>query len=233
MLQLQENIQNIKERIARAAAKAGKSESDIQLVAVTKTVNADVINEAIRLGIQNIGENKVQEIMNKYDAIDRNSDVRWHLIGHLQTNKVKYIIDKVALIHSVDSYKLASEINKRAKKIGRIMDILIQVNVSEEESKFGIKVEECQPLIEEIAKLSNIKVKGLMTIAPYVENPENVRPIFRKLKKLSIDIMDKNIDNISMEYLSMGMTGDFEVAIEEGANIVRIGTAIFGKRYYT
>lgn len=229
--QLKRNIQEIQNRIARAAERSGRTFEDISLVAVTKTVEPDIINQAIQLGIHHIGENKVQEIMKKYDMIN-SSGLKWHLIGHLQTNKVKYIIDKVDMIHSVDSYKLAVEIDKRAKKINKIMDILIQVNISGEESKYGIQPDECHAVIQDICKLPNVKVRGLMTIAPYTDDAETVRPYFRDLKKLFIDIAEKNYDNVSMDYLSMGMTGDFEVAIEEGANIVRIGTAIFGPRQY-
>ncbi|WHH59551.1 YggS family pyridoxal phosphate-dependent enzyme [Petroclostridium sp. X23] len=231
MTDLEKNICNITENISDAAQRSGRKPEDIILVAVTKTVDADMINRAVASGITNIGENKVQEILNKYDKIQY-EHVKWHLIGHLQTNKVKYIINKVHMIHSVDSIKLAEEINKRAAKIGRTMDILVQVNVSGEESKYGIDVESCGHLIEQLSQLSNIRVKGLMTIAPLTESPEEVRVFFRKLRQLSIDINKKNYDNINMEYLSMGMTGDYEIAIEEGANIVRIGTAIFGHRQY-
>lgn len=229
---LKDNIESIQNRIAHAAQKAGRAPEEILLVAVTKTVDADTINQAVELGIKHLGENRVQEIQSKYPLVKSGSEIKWHLIGHLQTNKVKYIIDKVHMIHSVDSYKLAVEINNRAKKIDRIMDILVQVNISGEESKYGIRKDECYELMNNISKLSNLKVKGLMTIAPLVQDPEEARPYFRDLKKLSIDIMEKSYDNISMDYLSMGMTGDFEVAIEEGANIVRIGTAIFGHRQY-
>ncbi|MDK2810625.1 MAG: dependent protein [Petroclostridium sp.] len=232
MTQLKDNISNIRTRIAQAAERAGRNAEEITLVAVTKTVDAGIINEAIKLGINHIGENKVQEIIQKYDLIDRTQGVKWHLIGHLQTNKVKYIVDKVDLIHSIDSVKLAMEVNKRAEKINKIMEVLIQVNVAGEESKFGISVEQCDEFVKEISRLPNIRVKGLMTIAPYTQDPEEVRPYFRKLKDLSIDIKQKKYDNVDMEYLSMGMTGDFEVAIEEGANIVRVGTAIFGQRQY-
>ena len=230
MAQLQDHICDVRSRISQAARKAGRGPEDITLVAVTKTVEADVINEAIRLGIKNIGENRVQEIRRKYEAIDHRQGGKWHLIGHLQTNKVKYIIDKVDLIHSVDSYRLAEEINKQAERSHKTMDILVQVNVSGEESKFGISAEQCHPLLTAIAPLPHIKVRGLMTMAPYADNPEQARPYFKRLKDLAIDIKTKKVDNINMDYLSMGMTGDFEVAIEEGANIVRIGTALFGKR---
>lgn len=232
MLELEQNIKNIRERIAKAAERSGRKEEDITLIAVTKTVNADIIQQAVDLGVSNIGENRVQEIEKKYDAIENTKNIKWHLIGHLQSNKVKYIIDKVSLIHSVDNIKLAEEIEKRAKKVEKIADILIQVNVSGEASKFGICPDEVEHFIREISKMSHLRVRGLMTIAPYTQDQEEVRPFFRKLRQLSIDIKEKNYDNVSMDYLSMGMTGDFEVAIEEGANIVRIGTALFGQRSY-
>lgn len=225
-----ENISDIKERIRRAAAKSGRKETDITLVAVTKTVEPERIIKAIEEGIVDLGENRVQELNEKYDNIRR--ECKWHLIGHLQTNKVKYIIDKVKLIHSVDSLELAHEIQKRAEKAGRVMDILVQVNVAGEETKSGIAPQETLDFIREIAVLGNIKVRGLMTIAPLAAKPEEVRYVFRDLRNKLIDIKKENNDNIDMTYLSMGMSNDFEVAIEEGSNIVRVGTAIFGKRQY-
>lgn len=211
-------------------AKKGLSFDDIIMVAVTKTVDVDRINEAIELGVTDIGENKVQEIQDKYQKI--NSNVKWHMIGHLQSNKVKYIIDKVCMIHSLDRMSLAEEIQKRAEEHNISVDVLIQVNIAEEDSKFGLKKEEVIPFIESIRDFSRIRVKGLMTIAPYVENPEEVRFVFRDLKNLFEKIKELNIPNIDMKYLSMGMTNDYEIALEEGANIVRIGTGIFGKRLY-
>lgn len=231
MNELEYNLKNIQRRIKEAAERVGRNPDEITLVAVTKTVEPVIINKAIELGVNHIGENRVQELSSKYNLIQAN-EVNWHLIGHLQRNKVKYIIDKVNLIHSVDSLKLAEEINQRAKKNNKIMEVLVQVNVAREESKFGIFVEECVDFINKLSQLPYIKVKGLMTIAPHSPDPENVRPIFKELKKLSIDIKRKNYDNIDMDYLSMGMSGDFEVAIEEGSNIVRIGTGIFGHRQY-
>jgi len=222
------NIEQIMERVERAAQKSGRSAKDITVIGVTKTIEPERIKSAIKAGIVDLGENRVQELLEKYDVID--DECRWHLIGHLQTNKVKYIIDKVSLIHSVDSIELAREIQKRAEKINRVMDVLVQVNVAEEKSKFGIRKNETKEFIKELAQLGNIKVKGLMTIAPLADNPESVRYVFRELNKLLIDIKQENIDNIDMTFLSMGMSNDFEVAIEEGSNIVRIGTAIFGKR---
>lgn len=225
-----ENLKQINEKITAAAEKSGRSREDILLLGVTKTIDTQRIKEMMECGIKSLGENKVQEIMDKYDVIG--AEAQWHLIGHLQTNKVKYIIDKVKLIHSVDSLKLAQEIDKRAKQHDLIMDILIEVNIGEEESKHGIKQEEAIDLCQKIARLDNIRIKGLMTVAPFVENPQENRDYFIQMRKLFVDIKNKNIDNIDMVYLSMGMTNDYEVAIEEGANIVRIGTGIFGKRNY-
>ena len=200
------------------------------LIAVSKTKPVSMIQEAIKAGATVFGENKVQELCEKYEELPKH--LHWHMIGHLQRNKVKYIVDKAELIHSVDSLRLAQEINKEAIKKELTVNILVEVNVAEEESKFGVGVEETEDLIREIAKLSNIKVQGLMTIAPYVENPEENRGVFRTLKKLAVDIKMKNIDNVRMDVLSMGMTGDYQVAIEEGATMVRVGTGIFGERNY-
>ena len=220
----------IEENIERALENSGRFNEKVELIGVTKTVDVDRINEAVSLGIKNIGENKVQELIKKYDVIG--NSVNHHLIGHLQSNKVKYIIDKVKLIHSLDRISLAKELNKRAKQNDLIIDTLIQVNVAEEASKFGLKVEEVIPFIEEIAKYKNINVRGLMTIAPYAENPEDIRWVFRDLRKLSYTIQDKGYEHVNMEILSMGMTNDYTVAIEEGSNMVRIGTGLFGKRNY-
>lgn len=204
---------------------------DVLLVAVTKTHPADIINEAIDAGATDIGENKAQEIMDKYDQV---KPVRWHMIGHLQTNKVKYIIDKVDMIHSVDSLKLAKEINKRAVNHDKIMDVLVQVNSAQEESKFGVTSEETGELIDAIlANCPNVKICGLMCIAPFDENPDNVRKYFAELKKLYDDYKKIEHDNLDFKYLSMGMSHDYKVAIEEGSNLVRVGTAIFGERDYS
>jgi len=227
---IKRNLEIIRERIEKAAAKSGRKAEDIMLVAVSKTVEPEKIIKAIDEGITELGENRVQELVQKYDIINR--DCNWHLIGHLQTNKVKYIVDKVKLIHSVDRYSLAAEINTRAQKIGKKVDILVQVNISGEQSKFGAAAQDALELIRKISELENLRVRGLMTIAPYTTNPEAVRYVFSGLRKLSIDIEKENINNINMEYLSIGMSNDFEVAIEEGANIVRIGTALFGERKY-
>ena len=229
MSEIKNRLKSVQERIGAAAKEAGRKKEDITLIAVTKTYEADVINEAIDLGVTDIGENKVQEIVRKYDAV---KPVRWHLIGHLQSNKVKYIIDKVSLIHSVDSLHLLDEIDRQAKKHDIIMDVLIQVNISGEETKFGIKPEETEMFMEYAEKLGNIRVRGLMTILPKDDNPVKNRLHFVNIKQLYLDISSKRYDNIYMDYLSMGMSGDFEQAIMEGSNMVRIGSAIFGERKY-
>ncbi len=229
MGEIQQNIAEIQQKINSAAQKSGRNQEDILLLAVSKTIDAERIQEAVDCGLTELGENKVQEILEKYEKL---KNVSWHLIGHLQTNKVKYIIDKVKMIHSVDSLKLAEEINKRAKQSNVIMDILVEVNMEQEESKFGVSPEDTLSLIQKIAFLDNIRVKGLMTVAPFVDNPEENRDCFRRMKQLLVDINNEKIDNVHMNVLSMGMSNDFEVAIEEGATIVRVGTNIFGKRIY-
>lgn len=228
---IKENLENIKEKIRNSCQKSGRDMKEVTLIDVSKTKPVEMLMEAYQLGERHFGENKVQELVHKYEEMPK--DIHWHMIGHLQTNKVKYIVDKVDLIHSVDSIKLAQTINKESEKRNIVSNILIEVNVAMEESKFGITVDEVEDFISEISYLNNIKVKGLMTIAPYVENPEENRNIFRKLKQLSVDINAKNIDNINVSILSMGMTNDYEVAIEEGANMVRVGTGIFGERDYS
>ncbi len=231
MQEIRDNIRHISQDIRDICIKAGKDPDSVTIIAVTKTVDTDRINYAIECGIQNIGENKVQEVMAKFDNIERN--VNWHLIGHLQTNKVKYIIDKIGLIHSVDSISLAEEIGRRAEKAGLVKDVLIQVNVAEEETKFGIEYNEIDSFIKQLSQRPGIRVKGLMTIAPYFEDTELVRPIFRQLRE-KFDMLAKvEIPNVEMKYLSMGMTHDYKVAIDEGSNMVRIGTGIFGARNYT
>ena len=200
------------------------------LIAVSKTKPVETLQEAYDLGVRIFGENKVQELVDKYEALPK--DIHWHLIGHLQRNKVKYIIDKVDLIHSVDSIRLAETIEKEAAKHNLTANILIEVNVAKEESKFGLMPEELDEFADKIAEFSHIQVQGLMTIAPYVEDPEENRPIFERLRKLSVDIAKKNVDNINVNVLSMGMTNDYQVAVEEGATMVRVGTGIFGERNY-
>lgn len=228
---IKENLVNVKEKIRNSCQKSGRDIKEVTLIDVSKTKPVEMLMEAYQLGERHFGENKVQELLNKYEEMPK--DIHWHMIGHLQTNKVKYIVDKVDLIHSVDSIKLAQTINKEAEKRNIVSNVLIEVNVAMEESKFGITVNEVEDFITEISSLKNIKVMGLMTIAPFVENPEENRNIFRKLKQLSVDINEKNIDNVYVSILSMGMTNDYEVAIEEGANMVRVGTGIFGERDYS
>lgn len=227
---LKANLENIKERIKIAAEKSNRKSDDIILIGVTKTIDVDTINKSIDYGIENIGENKVQEILKKYDNINKN--VKWHMIGHLQTNKVKYIIDKVQMIHSLDRISLAKELQKRATQHDINVNALIQVNISLEKSKFGIKKEEIYDFIKEIEKFDRIKIKGLMTMAPFLEEKNETRFVFRGLKELYEKLKEMKFRNVEMKYLSMGMTNDFEVAIEEGANMVRIGTGIYGKRNY-
>ena len=229
-MSIKENLADINAKITAAAEKSGRKREDILLLAVSKTIDVPRIKEAVSLGLTELGENKPQEINRKYFEIE---NVKWHLIGHLQTNKVKYIIDKVCLIHSVDSLKLAEEISKRAKAHNVTMDVLVEINIAGEEAKHGVPLNEAENLALEISKLDNIRVKGLMTVAPFVENPEDNRKYFSQMKKLFVDIRGKNYNNIDMKYLSMGMTNDYEVAVEEGANIVRIGTGLFGARDYT
>lgn len=223
-----ENFPLIMKDVATAAEKSGRSLSDITVLAATKTVSAETVNHALDNGLVFIGENKVQELLDKFPNINGG---RRHFIGHLQTNKVKYIIDKVEMIESVDSLKLVAEIDKRAASHGITMDVLVEVNVGDEDAKSGFAVNEVEEALRKMSELKNIRVKGLMTIPPQCDEQE-VRKYFKKMKQLFVDIRGKNIDNISMEYLSMGMSADFAPAIEEGANIVRIGTALFGARYY-
>ena len=227
---LAEKIQEVEKNIQEACKKANRSREDVTLIAVSKTKPVSMLNEVYDLGIRNFGENKVQELFEKH--IQLPNDIIWHQIGHLQTNKVKQVIDKASLIHSVDSVRLAETIEKEAAKKDVIVNILIEVNVAEEESKFGFKVEEVIPAIETIATFPHVRIQGLMTIAPFVENPEENRSIFACLQKLSVDIRSKNIDNVSVDILSMGMTNDYQIAIEEGATMVRVGTGIFGEREY-
>ncbi len=225
-----ENIKHVQDNIKKACEKSGRSEETVRLIAVSKTKPVEMLMEAYQCGCRDFGENKVQELVDKYEKMPK--DIRWHMIGHLQRNKVKYIIDKVYLIHSVDSLRLAEEISKEAVKKGIKVSILVEVNVAMETSKYGTAVDEAVLLVQEIAKLPNIIVKGLMTVAPYVENSEDNRNVFAKLYQIYVDIIHKNIDNVFMEELSMGMTGDYEVAITEGATYIRVGTGIFGERQY-
>lgn len=227
---ISENIKKVQERMALAKERSPYKQ-ETTLIAVSKTKPVSMLEEAYEYGIRDFGENKVQELVEKYEEMPK--DIRWHMIGHLQRNKVKYIVDKVYLIHSVDSYRLAEEISKEAVKKQVTVNILLEVNVANEASKFGTSTaEETVSLVKEIAKLPNICIKGLMTVAPYTENAEDNRLFFAKLRQLAVDIKKENIDNVTVDTLSMGMTGDYEVAIEEGASYVRVGTGIFGERDY-
>ena len=227
---LASNLQEVERKIMEACDKAGRAREDITLIAVSKTKPVPMLQEIYDLGVRDFGENKVQELTDKEPQLP--ADLRWHMIGHLQRNKVKQVIDKAVLIHSVDSVRLAKAIEAEAAKKDIVVQILLEVNVAEEDSKFGLKVDEVLPAIEEIATMPHVRIKGLMTIAPFVENPEENRTVFAQLQKLSVDIAEKNIDNVSVDILSMGMTNDYQVAIEEGATMIRVGTGIFGEREY-
>lgn len=228
---IRENLKTVQTEIQAACLRAGRDPERVTLIAVSKTKPVSALLEAYEAGARDFGENKVQELAEKQPQLP--GDIRWHMIGHLQRNKVKYIVGKVVLIHSVDSLRLAEEISRESLRQGVETDILIEVNVAGEESKYGISPEEAPLLIEKIAQLPGIHIKGLMTIAPYTEVSEKNRPYFDKLSQLSVDIAAKNIDNVSMNVLSMGMTGDYTVALEAGATCVRVGTGIFGEREYT
>lgn len=225
---IKENLNAVRENIRLAAEEAGRDPGDVTLIAVSKTKPVSMIEEAYACGCLDFGENRVQELCEKYEVLPK--DIRWHLIGHLQRNKVKYVVDKAYLIHSVDSLKLAQEIQKEAEKKQVDVNILIEVNMADEESKFGVSAKEAEDLVREAAKLPNIHIQGLMTIAPIVEKPEDNAVHFANLKQLSVDIKGKNIDNVNMNVLSMGMTGDYEQAVKDGATYVRVGTGIFGER---
>lgn len=221
----------VKKNVEAACKRAGKNPREVTIIAVSKTKPLEMIEELRKEKVMDFGENKAQEMKDKYERISW--PVRWHMIGHLQTNKIKYIADKTALIHSVDSLHLAQQIDKEARKQNiREIPILIQVNFADEDSKFGVSPEEVCDLIQEISVLEHVKIKGLMQIAPYVDDPEDNRKYFAAMKKLSVDIKNKNFDNVDMNILSMGMSGDYEVAVEEGATMIRVGTGIFGERNY-
>lgn len=225
---IRENIKLVRQRIAEACQRSGRRLEDVELVAVTKTVDAKRIEEAVDAGIQIVGENRVQEAWKKFQEIER--QVHWHMIGHLQTNKVKRVLKFADMIQSVDSVRLAGEIQTQAEKLDRTVDILIQVNTSGEQSKFGFEPERVPSAIAEILVFPNLRIRGLMTIGAFLPNPEDVRPCFRLLRELKNKVQSKNLGNVQMDDLSMGMTGDYEVAIEEGATMVRVGSAIFGER---
>ncbi len=227
---LKDNLANVESNIQKACTKSGRDRADVTLIAVSKTKPAELLKEIYDAGVRDFGENKVQEICEKYDKLP--SDIRWHMIGHLQRNKVKQIIDKVCMIHSVDTYRLAEEINVQAKKHNIIMPVLIEINIAGEQSKFGIGREDAVLLAEEISHLDNLRINGLMTVAPYVEDPEENRQYFQEIMQIAVDIRLKKLDNTDIRVLSMGMTGDYMVAVEEGATMVRVGTGIFGERSY-
>jgi len=227
-MNIRENIERVRERIETAAHRSGQKADDIILVAVTKEVDIPRIREALAYGVQHIGENRVQEAQRKFEALGRVAT--WHMVGHLQTNKVKKALEIFDLIHSLDRFELAQEISKRAQAAGRTVDVLVQVNTSGEPSKFGVAPEGAPRLVEQMAALPCLRIQGLMTIGAFLPDPEAVRPCFTLLRKLRDEIALRDIAGVSMKYLSMGMTNDFEVAIEEGANLVRIGRAIFGER---
>ena len=225
------NLQLVQENITSALQRSGRGPQDTTLIAVSKTKPVSMIQEAYERGIRDFGENRVQELTDKYEQLPK--DIRWHMIGHLQRNKVKYLIGKTVLIHSVDSLRLAAEINREAQKQNTHVDILIEVNAAEEESKFGVSVSGALPLVREVARLPFVHIRGLMTIAPDTDCPEENRKYFRCLKQLAVDITRKNVDNVSMHVLSMGMTNDYVVAVEEGSSYVRVGTGIFGGRDFS
>lgn len=227
---IHEHLTQIRQNIDMACRRAGRGTEEVGLIAVSKTKPLSMLQEAYEAGVRDFGENKVQELAEKYEALPK--DIRWHMIGHLQRNKVKYLVGKVYLIHSVDSLRLAQEIQKEAEKKQTEVNILLEVNVAGEESKFGSSREETLRLVKEIALLPSVHIQGLMTVAPYVEDPEENRVIFADLRQLAVDIKQENIDNVNMHVLSMGMTGDYQVAVEEGATYVRVGTGIFGNRSY-
>lgn len=229
-LTIQKNLDIINKNIEEACKRACRK-NDVILLAASKMNDADTVNFAISKGLKYIGENKVQELLEKYDALDKDN-VTIHFIGHLQSNKVKYIIDKVDMIQSLDSLSLAKEIDKQAKKHGKIMKVLVEINAEGEQSKSGVSPDEVEDFLVEVSKFENIKVMGLMSIPPVMVDEESQRKIFKKIYKIYVDISQKNIHNISMTYLSLGMSDDYAIAIEEGANLVRVGTALFGKRNY-
>ncbi len=231
MEDFKKNLDVIEENICKACKKANRSRDEVTLIAVSKTKPVSDLQAVYDLNIRDFGENKVQELKDKIEVMP--DDIKWHMIGHLQRNKVKYIIGKVELIHSVDSLRLAEEISKQAVKNNVTANILVEINIGDEDSKFGIKADDVISLVRDIALLPNISIKGLMCVAPYVVDSEENRPLFHKIKDLSVDIMAENIDNVSMSILSMGMSNDYQVAIEEGATMVRIGSNLFGKRDYS
>ncbi len=227
-MSIADNLRTVTDRIASAAKRAGRDPSSISLVAVTKTVDIESIRHAVAAGASALGENRVQEAKEKIEKLG--NIARWHLIGHLQTNKAKYAVKLFDLIHSIDNLELARELDKQAAKIGKVQNVLIEVNIAGEVSKAGMAVKEAPALVKETSKLKNVSIQGLMTVPPFSDNPEDSRPYFRVLRELAENIARENIPGVSMNELSMGMSNDFEVAVEEGATMVRVGTAIFGER---
>ena len=227
-MMIKEQLEEVRERVNAACLRAGRDPKSVTLIAVSKTKPAQAVQEAYEAGARDFGENKVQEILQKQPALPQ--DIRWHMIRHLQRNKVHQVIGKAVLIHAVDSLRLAEQIEQEAAKRNLDVDVILEINVAKEESKYGFFLEDAEEAIRRISALPHVHIRGLMTIAPFVENPEENRGIFQKLYQFSVDINDKNIDNVTMGVLSMGMSGDFEVAIEEGATMVRVGTSIFGAR---
>ena len=225
-----EKLMDAERRVCEACRRAGRSRDEVTLIAVSKTKPVEMLEEVYGAGTRYFGENKVQELVDKYEVMPK--DIHWQMIGHLQRNKVKYIIDKAELIHSVDSIRLAETIDREAEKKGIVANVLLEVNMAREETKFGLMPEEVPDFVRQIAGFQHIKVQGLMTIAPFVSDPEENRKYFANLRKLSVDIGKEKVDNVNMSILSMGMTNDFEIAIEEGATMIRVGTAIFGERNY-
>ena len=227
---LKDSLNEVKKNISESCKRAGRDPKDVTLIAVSKTKPVEMLSEVYNEGVRDFGENYVQELVDKIEIMPK--DIRWHMIGHLQRNKVKYLVGKVACIHSVDSIRLAEEINERSVKSGIVTEIMAEVNIAGEESKFGFKRDEVFDFAEKVSVMKGVKLTGLMTSAPYVADPEENRLYFREMKSLSVDINAKNIDNVNITGLSMGMTNDYVVAVEEGATHVRVGTAIFGARNY-
>ena len=227
---IKENLKEVEEKIQKACLRSGRDPKEVTLIAVSKTKPVSMIEEVYTEGIRDFGENKPQELKETYDLMPK--DINWHMIGHLQRNKIKYVVDRACMIHSIDSIRLAQAVEEEAAKREKVIPVLLEINIAREESKFGFLEEEVYDALEIISKLPHLRIEGLMTIAPFVENAEENRVHFKNLRKLSVDIKQKNIDNVNMCNLSMGMTGDYEIAIEEGATFVRVGTGIFGERNY-
>ena len=227
---IKENLKEVEEKIQKACLRSGRDPKEVTLIAVSKTKPVSMIEEVYTEGIRDFGENKPQELKEKYDLMPK--DINWHMIGHLQRNKIKYVVDRACMIHSIDSIRLAQAVEEEAAKREKVIPVLLEINIAREESKFGFLEEEVYDALEIISKLPHLRIEGLMTIAPFVENAEENRVHFKNLRKLSVDIKQKNIDTVNMCNLSLGMTGDYEIAIEEGATFVRVGTGIFGERNY-